>query len=88
MFTEKEVEEFLEFLFKDKESAKALNFTMKKLYSSYEQYRLLQAVMSIAAKKIAEKRPVLKMNNEPSEEELSEALAEIIDEIEVEEKIE
>jgi hypothetical protein len=84
MFNESEIEDFLSLLFKDKESAKALNLTMKKLYSSEKQYLTLQAVMEVAAMKVAQKRDVLKKDQEPDEDTLTEALAEVIESSELE----
>jgi hypothetical protein len=86
MFSESEIEQFLELLFKDKESAKALKLTMKKLYSSEKQYLTLQAVLDVAAMKVARKRAVLKADLEPNEDALIEALSEVIEASELEEE--
>jgi hypothetical protein len=66
-------------LFKDEESKKALEYAKKSLFSSEEQYALLQDAMSIAAMKVAMMRPVLKLEEEPNDDNLVSALADVIE---------
>ena len=84
MFGENEIEQFLSQLFSDIEIKKALKLTMKNLYSSKKQYVMLRAVMDGAAMKVAKMRPLLTKIQEPDDDILSDALAEIIEESELE----
>lgn len=84
MFNEKEIELLLTQLFSDNDTKKALKLTMKNLYSSKKQYVMLRAVMDGAAMKVAKTRPLLTMTQEPDDDILSDALAEIIEESELE----
>ena len=84
MFNEEEIEEFLSQLLSDNETKKALKLTIKNLYSSDKQYVMLRAGMDRAAMKIAKTRPFLAKEQEPEDDTLSDALAEIIKESELE----
>ncbi len=85
MFDDKEIESFLTELFNDKETKQAMKIAMKRLYSSNEQYIMLRAIMDRAANKVAKERPLLSKRQEPNNDSLSNALAEIIEESEFEE---
>jgi hypothetical protein len=85
MFGDEEIKRFLAELFKDKENKKAMKTVMERLYSSDEQYTMLRAVMDRAAIKIVKERPVLLQEQEPDCDSLSDALAEVIADSELEE---
>ena len=59
---------------------------MKRLYESKEQYTLLRAVMHKAAEKVASERKVIRKSDEPSEDDLVEALTAIIEKSKLEEE--
>ena len=86
MFNESEIEQFMDFLFKDNESAEALEHAKKILFSSEEQYSLLHGAMDVAAMKVAKTRSVLKKEQEPDDDSLVIALAEIIEASDYEEE--
>ena len=81
MFNESEVDKFLELIFKDKETKRKLRLIMKNLYSSKKQYLTLQAVLDASAQKIAQQRPALLKEQEPDEDTMIEALAEVVESV-------
>lgn len=88
LFDDIEIEEFLTLLFKDKDTKQAMKTAMKRLYSSNEQYTMLRSVMDRAANMVAKERPILLKTQEPDNDSLSNALAEIIEKSELEEVLE
>lgn len=85
VFDEAEIDKFLKLLFKDSGIERKLQLSMKHLYSSKRQYLELQAVLDAAALAVARQRPALTKAQEPEEDALIEALADVIENVSGEE---